>query len=69
MSSRDFLQTFEYFLFQNLKNIGLVSDSLREVGVEHTSLCGSRRIKQLIDELHNGTIRVIIATDVASRYF
>uniref|UniRef100_A0A8R1TX41 RNA helicase n=1 Tax=Onchocerca volvulus TaxID=6282 RepID=A0A8R1TX41_ONCVO len=52
---------------KDLRNVNLVSSSLREMGIEHTSLRGSRRIERLIDELHNGTIRIIIATDVASR--
>ncbi|VDO17128.1 unnamed protein product [Brugia timori] len=55
------------FLFQDLKNVNLISDSLKKVGIEHTSLSGGRRTERLIDELHNGTLRVIIATDVASR--
>ncbi|EFO22647.1 DEAD/DEAH box helicase [Loa loa] len=52
---------------KNLKNVGLVSRSLREMGIEHTSLSGGRRIEQLIDELRSGAVRIIIATDVASR--
>uniref|UniRef100_A0A0R3RYB2 ATP-dependent RNA helicase n=1 Tax=Elaeophora elaphi TaxID=1147741 RepID=A0A0R3RYB2_9BILA len=55
------------FLLQDLNNVNLVSKSLKEVGIEHTSLSGGRRIERLINELHSGTIRVIIATDVASR--
>nr|CDP98299.2 Bm10481 [Brugia malayi] len=52
---------------KDLKNVNLISDSLKKVGIEHTSLSGGRRTERLIDELHNGTLRVIIATDVASR--
>ncbi|OZC12183.1 hypothetical protein X798_00704, partial [Onchocerca flexuosa] len=52
---------------KDLRNVDLVSSSLREMGIDHTSLRGGRRIERLIDELHNGAIRIIIATDVASR--
>ncbi|KAM3717830.1 putative ATP-dependent RNA helicase [Dirofilaria immitis] len=52
---------------KDLKNVNLVSNSLREVGIEHTSLRGGRRIERLIDDLHSGIVRTIIATDVASR--
>lgn len=54
-------------MFQNSKSVNLVSNSLREMGVEHTSLIGSQRIEHLIDELRSGAVRIIIATDVASR--
>ncbi|MCP9262390.1 hypothetical protein DINM_005783 [Dirofilaria immitis] len=57
---------YEY-LYCDLKNVNLVSNSLREVGIEHTSLRGGRRIERLIDDLHSGIVRTIIATDVASR--
>ncbi|CAG9531168.1 unnamed protein product [Cercopithifilaria johnstoni] len=52
---------------KDLKNVELVSRSLREVNIEHTCLSSGCRIERLIDELRNGTVRIIIATDVASR--
>ncbi|KAL3985228.1 DEAD/DEAH box helicase family protein [Acanthocheilonema viteae] len=52
---------------KDLKNVNLVSKSLREVGIEHTILSGGCRNERIIDELCSGTVRIIIATDVASR--
>uniref|UniRef100_A0A915PVV8 RNA helicase n=1 Tax=Setaria digitata TaxID=48799 RepID=A0A915PVV8_9BILA len=49
------------------KNIDLVSRSLKEMGVEHIFLSGGRQAERLIGNLQSGTVRVIVATDVASR--
>lgn len=48
--------------------MSFISTVLREVGVEHVVFGGGRQIEHLIDDLRSGSARVIVATDVASRY-
>ncbi|VDN36131.1 unnamed protein product [Gongylonema pulchrum] len=52
---------------KDLSNVKLVSTALRENGIEHAVCGGGRQIRHLIEELRDGKIRIIVATDVASR--
>lgn len=49
--------------------MNFVSKSLEAMGIGHICLRSGCRFERLIDELYSGTVRIIIATDVASRYF
>ncbi|VDK86550.1 unnamed protein product [Litomosoides sigmodontis] len=52
---------------KDLKNVNFVSRSLDEVGIGHICLRRGCRFERVFDELYNGTVRIIISTDVASR--